>query len=74
MTTVDSFAPANTRSSGLALRTWAREDANFPLYAILVLVLVWIAAIATWGLPALYLPAVVAAVLMLGVLVAITRG
>lgn len=82
MASADSFVPRNSRPSALSdLLRVARNraqilaaDENFPLYAIAVLMLGWGAAIATWGLPALYLPAVVAAGLMLGVLVAITRG
>ncbi|MCB1361448.1 MAG: hypothetical protein H6899_07900 [Rhodobacter sp.] len=59
---------------GAIAREWAEGDADFPLYLILALVSLWGIAIFTWGLPALYLPAVVASPLMILVLVAISRG
>lgn len=59
---------------GAIAREWAEGDADFPLYLILALVSVWGLAIVTWGLPALYLPAVFASPLMIVVLVAISRG
>lgn len=79
MTTADTYSAANARTVstpgfGLAFGKWAREDGNVPLYVILVLAMVWIAAISVWGLPALYLPAVAVGPLMLVVLVALTRG
>ena len=59
---------------GPILREWTEGDVDFPLYLILALVSIWGIAILTWGLPALYLPAVAASPLMLLVLVAISRG
>ncbi len=59
---------------GAIAREWAEGDADYPLYLILALVSVWGIAITLFGLPALYLPAVVAAPLMIVVLIAISRG
>lgn len=47
---------------------------NLPLYLIAVLLGLWGAAVYAFGLPGLYLPAVVAAPLMIVVLVLISRG
>lgn len=52
----------------------SREDADAPLYLILALLSAWGCAFMLWGLPALVLPALVAAPLVLLALVAITRG
>lgn len=43
-------------------------------YAVFLLAALWVIAIMTWGLPALYLPAVLLAPLCLLMLVLITRG
>jgi hypothetical protein len=59
---------------GAIAREWTEGDADFPLYLILVLVSVWGMAIFFFGLPALYLPAVVASPLMVAMLVLISRG
>ncbi|MCW1404183.1 hypothetical protein [Pararhodobacter zhoushanensis] len=59
---------------GAIARELAEGDADYPLYLILALVSIWGLAIFFFGLPALYLPAVVASPLMVVVLVAISRG
>ncbi|PTW98851.1 hypothetical protein [Pararhodobacter aggregans] len=59
---------------GAMAREWTDGDPDFPLYVILALVSIWGIAITLFGLPALYLPAVVAAPLMVVMLVLITRG
>ncbi|MFN4099366.1 MAG: hypothetical protein ACK4GT_06280 [Pararhodobacter sp.] len=59
---------------GAIAREWAEGDPDFPLYLILAILGVWGVAIMLFGLPALYLPAVVASPLMLGVLFLISRG
>ncbi|WP_293575784.1 hypothetical protein [Phaeobacter sp.] len=51
---------------------WA--GAAKPLLAILLYVLLWALAIAVWGLPGLFLPAVAKTFAMVIVLVLITRG
>ena len=79
MASADTFA-TNTPVSfrlplfGAIARAWTGDRANVPLYAILVLALIWGTAVAVFGLPALYLPAVVASPLMLVMLVAISRS
>lgn len=79
MTTADSFAPRTpvfyrVPLFGAIAREWAEGDADFPLYLIVALVSAWGCAVALFGLPGLYLPAVAFAPMMLGLLVAITRG
>lgn len=59
---------------GAIAREWAEGDDDFPLYLVLALVSIWGIAIVFYGLPALYLPAVVAAPLMILVLIGISRG
>ncbi|PWE27147.1 hypothetical protein [Pararhodobacter marinus] len=59
---------------GAILRELAEGDRDYPLYLIVALMAIWGIAIVFFGLPALYLPAVVAAPLMMVVLVLITRG
>lgn len=59
---------------GPVARELAQGDADYPLYLIIALVAIWGIAISLFGLPALYLPAVVASPLMIVVLVAISRG
>jgi len=59
---------------GAIAREWAEGDRDFPVFLILALVSAWGCAVALWGLPALYLPAVVAAPGMLAMLVVLTRG
>jgi len=59
---------------GALAREWAEGDPDFPLVLVLALVSAWGCAIAIWGLPALYLPAVAAVPVMLATLVALTRG
>ena len=79
MTTADSL-PHRTPGAfrvpilGAIAREWAEGDPEFPLYFILALVSAWGCAVLIWGLPALYLPAVGLAPLMLLGLVALTRG
>lgn len=55
-------------------REWSEGDADFPLYLILALASVWGISIFTWGLPALFLPAVFFSPVMLFILVMISRG
>ncbi|GAB4266913.1 MAG: hypothetical protein Kow0013_16400 [Pararhodobacter sp.] len=59
---------------GAILREWAEGDADYPLYLVVALVSIWGLAIMTWGLPALYLPAVAFSPVMLLILVLLTRG
>lgn len=59
---------------GAIAREWTEGDPDFPLYLILALVSIWGMAILFFGLPALYLPAVVAAPLMVVMLILISRG
>ncbi|UWR89161.1 hypothetical protein [Phaeobacter inhibens] len=53
-----------------------RDQANATkaLLAILLYVLLWGLAVAIWGLPALFLPAVAKTAIMFVILVSITRG
>ncbi len=59
---------------GPVARELAEGDADYPLYLLVALLSLWGCAFMLWGLPALVLPALVAAPLMLVVLVLITRG
>jgi len=79
MASADSFAPRSPIAFripilGAIAREWADGDPDFPLILILALVSAWGCAVAIWGIPALYLPAVGLAPLMLLALVALTRG
>lgn len=58
---------------GPLARELAEGDADFPLILIVALLSAWGCAFMLWGLPALVLPALVAAPLMMLVLVLITR-
>lgn len=73
MASVDSFVPLRRFSMPAPLAALAAGP-HFPLLVIAALLVVWGTAVATWGLLALALPAVVFSVLMLVLLVAITRG
>lgn len=59
---------------GPIARELAEGDADYPFYLIAALISAWGCAFMLWGLPALVMPALVAAPLMLLVLVLITRG
>ncbi|MFN3955527.1 MAG: hypothetical protein ACK4LQ_13825 [Pararhodobacter sp.] len=59
---------------GPLARELAEGDDDFPLILIVALLSAWGCAFMLWGLPALVLPALVAAPLMMLVLVLITRG
>ena len=59
---------------GPIARELAEGDEEFPLILIVALLSLWGCAFMLWGLPALVLPALVAAPLMMVVLVLITRG
>ena len=59
---------------GPIAREWTEGDRDFPLYLILALVSIWGLAIFSWGLPALFLPAVFFSPVMLVILVLISRG
>jgi len=59
---------------GPIARELAEGDADFPFYLLIALLSAWGCAFMLWGLPALVMPALVAAPLMLLVLVLITRG
>ncbi|WP_417587947.1 hypothetical protein [Pararhodobacter oceanensis] len=78
MTTADSFtlAPSHAQrnSLGAIARLWAAMGEHAPLYVVLVVVALWASAVAIFGLPGLYLPAVGFAPMMIAMLVAITRG
>ena len=69
-----SMLPRHMSALQLLRRSLADNRANLPLYAALVFLGLWAVAVVTWGLPALYLPAVVASPLMVLLLVAISRG
>jgi hypothetical protein len=56
------------------IRRELSDRANVPLLVIALLLTLWAMAIVTWGIPALYLPAVAAAPCMIVMLVMITRG
>ncbi len=79
MASADTFAPSTPIFHRLPIfgaiaREWADGEANFPLYLVLALLLAWAGAVVLWGLPGLYLPAVVLSPVMLLTLVAIGRG
>lgn len=59
---------------GWMARDVAEGDKDNIWYALAALAALWAIAVMTWGLPALYLPAVLAAPLMLVLLVLITLG
>mgnify|MGYP001349946590 CR=1 FL=1 len=59
---------------GPIARELADGDADYPFYLLAALLSAWGCAFMFWGLPALVMPALVAAPLMLVVLVLITRG
>ncbi len=55
-------------------REWAEGDKDFPFLLVFALLSAWACAVFIWGLPALYLPAVMLAPGMLVMLVVLTRG
>lgn len=59
---------------GWILRDLAQDFDGNIWYLILAVVSLWAIAVATWGLPALYLPAVAAVPGVFALLVTITRG
>jgi len=59
---------------GPIARELAEGDADYPFYLLAAALSAWGCAFMVWGLPALVIPALVAAPLMLIVLVMITRG
>lgn len=59
---------------GWILRDLREGDEDNIWYLLVALISLWAIAIATWGLPALYLPAVAAAPVCLIMLVLITQG
>lgn len=59
---------------GAITRKLADSDGDLPLILLLVVALAWGGAVAIWGIPALYLPAVVASPLAILGLVGLTRG
>lgn len=59
---------------GPIARELAEGDADYPFYLLLALLSAWGCAFMVWGLPALVIPALIAAPLMLVVLVLLTRG
>jgi hypothetical protein len=59
---------------GWIARDLIEGDADNVWYLLAAILCLWIMAIMTWGLPALYLPAVIAAPLVLLLLVVITFG
>lgn len=78
MTTADSFTLAPSQSQrnslGAIARLWAAMGEHAPLVVVLVVVALWASAVAIFGLPGLYLPAVAFSPVMIGILVAITQG
>lgn len=59
---------------GPIARELAEGNADYPFYLLAALLSAWGCSFMVWGLPALVIPALVAAPLMLVVLVLITRG
>ena len=59
---------------GPIARELAEGDVDYPLYLVAAALALWGCAFMIWGLPALVMPALVAAPLMLVLLVLITRG
>jgi len=59
---------------GPIARELAEGDADYPLYLLAALLSAWGCAVMVWGLPALVIPALLAAPLVMAVLVLITRG
>lgn len=59
---------------GPIARELAEGDADFPFYLLAALLSAWGCAFMLWGLPALVIPALVAAPLMMIILVLITQG
>ncbi len=59
---------------GWIARDLIEGDADNIWYLLAAILCLWIMAIMTWGLPALYLPAVIAAPLVMVLLVIITLG
>lgn len=59
---------------GWIARDLAEGDPDNIWYLLTALISLWIIAVGTWGLPALYLPAVALSPLILVALVALTRG
>jgi len=55
-------------------RELAEGDANYPFYLMLAVVSAWACAVVVWGLPALFLPALAMVPIVMGTLIAITRG
>ncbi len=55
-------------------RELAEGDGDYPFYLMLALVTGWASAVLVWGLPALYLPALALAPVVMLTLLAITRG
>lgn len=79
MASADKIAPKAQNAHrvpifGAIAHELSHRSVHFPLYVILVVLVVWGIAIALWGLPALFLPAVVFSPIMLGILVMIGRG
>lgn len=59
---------------GAIAREWAEGDDEYPLYLLVALLSLWGIAVMTWGLPALYLPAVAFVPVMFVVLILISAG
>lgn len=59
---------------GPIARELAEGDGDYPFYLLIALLSAWGCAFMFWGLPALVVPALIAAPLMLVVLVLLTRG
>ncbi|HHX91304.1 MAG TPA: hypothetical protein GX700_16385 [Paracoccus sp.] len=59
---------------GPIARELAEGDADYPLYLVAAALALWGCTFMIWGLPALVMPALIAAPLMLVLLVLITRG
>jgi hypothetical protein len=75
MTTADFTAPATGRSAPLFGALARKIDGSTAILLTLIVVLaIWGGAIALFGVPALYLPAVVASPVVIALLVWITFG
>jgi anti-sigma factor RsiW len=55
-------------------RELVEGDADYPFYLLAATVSAWACAVLIWGLPALYLPALVLSPVVMLMLVALTRG
>ncbi len=55
-------------------RELAEGDSDYPFYLLLAAISAWACAVLVWGLPALYLPAILMVPAVMLMLIALTRG